>query len=166
MTSSTQSEICVADAAVPDAAAVCLTDDVVMSNRDPAVSPDGSTVTWSRCEPDGTGCDVYVVQRARRRGVGDRRPAHRLDRARTSSPTPTGEIVTYASNAAGDYDIWWEDVDGTDEHSARPHRRAGQHRDQPERSPVVPSASSGRRPADLNADLYVVRPEQGDPVPA
>ena len=30
-------------------------------------------------------------------------------------PETDGSVVTYASNAAGDYDIWLEDVDGTNE---------------------------------------------------
>ena len=30
-------------------------------------------------------------------------------------PETDGTIVTYASNAAGDYDIWFKDVDGTNE---------------------------------------------------
>ena len=63
--SSTVSEVCVADVDDLAAPAVCLTSDTTMSNRDPAVSPDGGTVTWAKCSPDGTGCDVYVAVRGR-----------------------------------------------------------------------------------------------------
>ena len=159
-TSSTQSEICVADAAVPDAAAVCLTDEVVMSNRDPAVSPDGSTVTWSRCETDGTGCDVYVAQR---RADGAWGTVVQLTDSTGEDilPDTDGRIVTYASNAAGDYDVWWEGVDGTDEHSLVLTDAPGSIETNPR---ISGGAISFEReaPGDLNADLYVVRPEQGD----
>ena len=131
-----------------------------MSNRDPAVSPDGSTVTWSRCETDGTGCDVYVAQR---RADGAWGTVVQLTDSTGEDilPDTDGRIVTYASNAAGDYDVWWEGVDGTDEHSLV-------LTDAPGSIETNPTISGGaisferEAPGDLNADLYVVRPEQGD----
>jgi HYR domain/WD40-like Beta Propeller Repeat len=112
--SSTASEVCVADAVVLSAPAVCLTDDGTMSNRDPAVSPDGSTVAWAKCAADGTGCDIWVVQR--RSGGTWGTPLQLTDSTGEDIlPDTDGTMVTYTSNAGGDYDIWWEDVDGSNE---------------------------------------------------
>lgn len=30
-----------------------------LSDRNPAVSPDGNVVVWEKCQTDGTGCDIY-----------------------------------------------------------------------------------------------------------
>jgi hypothetical protein len=152
--SSTVSEICVADAAVPDAPAVCLTNDG-LSNRDPAVSPDGNTVTWAKCQADGTGCDVYVV----RRGTGGWGTVTQLTDSTGEDilPATDGEIVTYTSNAGGDYDIWWEDVDGSDEHQLVLPDAPGSIEGN---SNISRGALTFERelPGSTNADLYLYRP--------
>lgn len=60
--SSTASDVCVATLCDLAVAAQCLTDDgATMANREPAVSPDGGTVAWSKCSTDGQGCDIYSL---------------------------------------------------------------------------------------------------------
>ena len=153
--SSTQSEMCVADADVPEAAATCLTGDA-LSNRDPAVSPDGSTVAWAKCQPDGTGCDIWVVRREADGSWGVRRQLTDST-GEDILPATDGEIVTYATNAAGDYDIWWEDVDGSDEHQLVLTDAPGSIETNPNISRgaiVFERELSG----STNADLYMHRP--------
>lgn len=156
--SSTVSEVCVADAVVPDAPAVCLTNDGLLSNRDPAVSPDGSTVTWAKCLPDGTGCDIYVV----RREAGGWGTVTQLTDSTGEDilPATDGSIVTYSSNAGGDYDIWWEDVDGTNERQLVLPDVPGSIEGN---SNVSRGAISFERvlPGSTNADLYLYRPASG-----
>jgi hypothetical protein len=92
-----------------------LTDDAVKSNRDPAVSAAGTAVAWSKCDPDGTSCDVW-------QSVRDASGAWRTPRQLTGGsgvedilPDTNGQQVVFASNASGDWDIHWMNVDGTGE---------------------------------------------------
>lgn len=156
--SSTESDVCVADVAVPTAPAVCLTDDGLsgVSNRDPAVSPDGSTVTWAKCQTDGTGCDIWVVRRDAA-GTWGVRTQLTDSTGEDILPATDGQIVTYASNAAGDYDIWWEDLDGTNERQLVLTDAPGSIETNPN---IERGAISFERelPGDTNADLYLHRP--------
>lgn len=158
--SSLESEVCVADAVVTAAPAVCLTADSTMSNRDPHVSPDGSTVVWSRCETTGLGCDVYVARRATD-GTWSA-PLQLTDSSGEDLlPETDGSIVTYTSNAGGDYDIWYEDVDGTQE-------RQLVLADAPGSIETNPTISGGsilferELPGTTNADLYLYRIATGE----
>jgi hypothetical protein len=153
--SSLATELCVADAAAPDAPAVCLTGDG-LSNRDPAVSPDGSTVTWAKCQLTGTGCDIYVV---RRQVDGTWGTVTQLTDSTGEDilSATDGSIVTYTSNAAGDYDIWWEDVDGTNE---RMLALPGSIETNPNLSRGAISFER-ELPGSTNADLYLYRPASG-----
>ena len=156
--SSTATEVCIADLTAPAAPAVCVTDDVVLSTRDPAVSPDGSTVTWAKCDLTGQGCDVYVVRRVA--GVWGT-PVQLTDSSGEDIlPATDGEIVTYTSNAGGDYDIWWEGLDGTDEHQLVLTDVPGSIETNPN---ISRGAISFEREmlGDTNADLYLYRPESG-----
>ena len=152
--SSVISEVCVADVVALSDPAVCLTSDGTMSNRDPHVSPDGSTVTWSKCLSDGTGCDVYVAQRA---ADGTWRVVQLTDSAGEDIlPETDGSVVTYASNAGDDYDIWFENVDGTNE-------RMLVLTDAPGSIETNPSIAGGailferELPGATEADLYLYR---------
>ena len=109
--SSSQSEICVADLADIAAEAICLTSDA-MSNRTPAVSPDGDVVAFAKCPNTGLGCDIYV---SRRGADGVWESPRRLTDApgNAMQPDTDGAVVTYASDAGGSWDIWWVGVDGT-----------------------------------------------------
>ena len=151
--------MCVADVVDVAAPAVCLTSDGTMSNRDPHVSPDGGTVTWSKCLSDGTGCDVYVAQRA---ADGTWRVVQLTDSAGEDIlPETDGSVVTYASNAGGDYDIWFEDVDGTNE-------RMLVLTDAPGSIETNPSIAGGailferELPGATDADLYLYRITTGE----
>jgi hypothetical protein len=164
--SSTASDVCVASLSDLPAPAQCLTHDgTTMSNRDPAVSPDGGTVTWAKCRTDGTGCDIYVVRRQAAGLWGT--PLQLTDSTGEDIlPDTDGQIVTYASNAAdtgdggayrGDYDIWWENIDGTNEHQLVLS-------DAPGSIETNPSLSGGfisferELPGSTNADLYLAEP--------
>ena len=136
------------------APAVCLTSDSTMSNRDPNVSPDGSTVTWAKCLSDGTGCDIYVAQRA---VDGAWRVVQLTDSTGEDIlPETDGNKVTYASNAAGDFDIWFKDVDGSND-------RTLVLTDVPGSIETNPTISGGailferEAPGSTNADLYLYR---------
>lgn len=91
------------------------TDGADANNRDPAVSPDGSVITWSKCVLSGSICDVYAVRKGTDGTwgaaiqIGDETGVDIL-------PDTNGQVIAYASNAGGDFDIRWVNVDGTDEH--------------------------------------------------
>lgn len=153
--SSTRSEVCVADVTDLAAPAVCLTSDSTLSNREPAVSPDGSTVAWAKCDPTGTGCDIYVVQRRADGTWGV--PVQLTDSTGEEFlPETDGTVVTYVSNAAGDFDIWFENVDGTSE-------RQLVLTDAPGSIETNPNISGGsilferEAPGSTAADLYLYR---------
>ena len=157
--SSVNSEVCVADVVAVAAPAVCLTSDGTLSNRDPHVSPDGGTVTWAKCASTGTGCDVYVAQRA---ADGTWPVVQLTDSAGEDIlPETDGTVVTYASNAGGDYDIWFENVDGTNE-------RMLALTDAPGSIETNPSIAGGavlferELPEATDADLYLYRLTTGD----
>lgn len=157
--SSSETEVCVADATALSVAATCLTSDATMSNRDPAVSPDGSTVAFAKCQTDGTGCDIWVAQR----GSGGTWGSLRQLTDSTGEdllPDTDGQIVTYTSNAGGDFDVWWENLDGTSEHQLV-------LTDAPGSIESNPNISGGaivferELPGSTNADLYIYRPATG-----
>ncbi len=85
------------------------------SSRDPDVSPDGDVVTWVTCAESGLACDLFA---ARKDADGSWGGATRLsgDGSEEIYPVTNGAVVVYASDAAGDFDIWWERLDGTGEH--------------------------------------------------
>jgi hypothetical protein len=160
--SSTASEVCVADVTDLAAPAVCLTSDG-MSSRDPAVSPDGGTVTWATCTTFGTGCDIYVAQR-RADGTWSS-PLQLTDSTGEEIlPDTDGTVVTYTSNAAhpgtNDYDIWWERVDGSDEHMLVLTDAPGSIETNPKLSGGAISFER-ELPGSTEADLYLVRPDSG-----
>ncbi len=94
--------------------AVPLTSDDA-ANEMPAVSPDGSLVTWSKCEaPYRTNCRIFAARRGSD-GTWGTIELNNSDGQDMQADT-NGQVVAYASNAGGDYDIYWENADGTDEH--------------------------------------------------
>jgi len=93
------------------AVAAALTDDTEV-NRDPAVSPDGGVVAFMRCETATTGCDVYASTRY---ADGTWTQPQQITGAEGEDrePDTNGEFLTWSSDAAGDFDIFWAMTDGT-----------------------------------------------------
>lgn len=90
------------------------TDGAGAANQYPDVSPDG-TVTWAKCDRYNTNCDIYVARKTAAGAWGA--PVQLSDSTSEElGPATNGEVVVYVSNAAGEWDIWWEGVDGTGEH--------------------------------------------------
>jgi uncharacterized repeat protein (TIGR01451 family) len=82
-------------------------------NLEPAVSPDGSVVTWVQCEPAGTPCDVWDAVL----GSGGTWTVNQLTDGAASgvdseNPHTDGTIVTYSSNQGGTQDIYWQPAGG------------------------------------------------------
>lgn len=150
--SSSQSDVCVASLSNYLDPAVCLTADGLL-NRDPAVSPDGNTVAWTKCLNTGIGCDIYVVTRD---GAGGWSAPLQLTTgpAEEILPDTNGAIVTYASNAGGDFDIWFENVDGTDERQLVLSDATGSTESNPNVSGDL-IAFERELPGSTKADIYV-----------
>lgn len=85
-------------------------------NTTPAVSPDGSVVTWAKCDITNGNCDIHVVTKA---GGTWAATAVTGPTGEDVLPDTNGELVVYATNASGDVDITWKTVDGTGEQSLR-----------------------------------------------
>lgn len=104
-------DICIASTTTPSAAAVCVTSSDVM-NRDPAVSPDGNHVVWSKCAGLLSGCNIWAVSKNAAGGWN-------AARAITSGggndifPDTNGVVVAYASKLDGDSDIYYSNLDGS-----------------------------------------------------
>ena len=134
--------------------AVCLTSDGTMSNRDPHVSPDGSTVTWAKCASDRNRLRHLRGPAAAGRDLAAGPATDSL--GEDILPETDGTIVTYASNAGGDYDIWFKDVDGTND-------RTLVLTDAPGSIETNPTISGGailferEVPGSLDADLNLFR---------
>jgi hypothetical protein len=78
-------------------------------DKDPAVSPDGNTVVWTKCQTDSTGC---VIWEARRTADGWSSnpltsPAEDAGLADTD-----GNYVVYAINPGPEADVAWQPVGG------------------------------------------------------
>jgi len=80
--------------------------------RDPAVSPDGQVVVWTRCAPNGTGCAIHQAKRE----AGAWEVSVLAALGESSAPDTNGELVVYAAERveAGKVtrDIYWQPVGG------------------------------------------------------
>ncbi|WP_426752858.1 TolB family protein [Myxococcus sp. Y35] len=89
-----------------------LTDDT-FQDRTPAVSPDGSTVVWAKCDEQGLRCDIW---QARRGASGFASQALTGSEGEESQPDTNGEVVVYAStrtfDGVTDRDIYWKPLGG------------------------------------------------------
>lgn len=85
------------------------------SSQDPDTSPDGEIVTWTTCSESGLDCDVFAARKNTDDSWG---AATRLSEGGSEEvhSATNGAVVAYASDMAGDLDIWWEELDGTGEH--------------------------------------------------
>ncbi|GHG84474.1 MYXO-CTERM sorting domain-containing protein [Comamonas sp. JC664] len=89
-----------------------LTDDT-FQDRTPAVSPDGATVVWAKCDEQGLRCDIW---QARRGAHGFTSQALTGSEGEESQPDTNGEVVVYAStrtlDGVTDRDIYWKPLNG------------------------------------------------------
>jgi hypothetical protein len=90
-----------------------LTNDALL-DKDPAVSPDGNTIVWTKCQQDGTGCAVWEATR-----TGSSWQSTALADA-TGSPYPLpdtdGHVVVYTIGDGSDQDVYWQPVGGGEAH--------------------------------------------------
>jgi Thrombospondin type 3 repeat len=91
--------------------ATSLSDDTVV-NSEAAVSPDGRVVAFTKCETSGLACDIYA---SRRNTDGSWGRAIQLTGPGGEDilSDTNGEVVTHASNRSGDFDIYWQQADGS-----------------------------------------------------
>ena len=109
--SSAASDVCVSSTLTPSAPATCITaDGATMTNRDAAVSPNGNTVAFAKCQLGGSSCDIYVSQRVA--GTWSAPIAVASSPSEEILPDTNGAIISYASNASGDFDIYYVSVTG------------------------------------------------------
>lgn len=89
-----------------------------LSNRHPAVSPDGKVVVWEKCQINGTGCDIYSATQSgpgtfTTRAVATAGEEHHAD--------TNGPLIAYISDKSGENDVYLQRVDGSNEmHLALP----------------------------------------------
>lgn len=78
-------------------------------DRDPAVSPAGTELAWTKCASVAGGCDIYSATSA-----GGVWTTHQLTGAggEESLPDTNGAVVVYGSDRSGDPDIYWQPVAG------------------------------------------------------
>jgi hypothetical protein len=87
-----------------------LTDDALL-DEDPEVSPDGNVVAWTKCQQDGTGCEIWTATRADGTWV-----TRQLTTSGQHANADTdGSLVVYASGTGDAEDICWQPVMGGDE---------------------------------------------------
>lgn len=88
-----------------------LTNDTLL-DRFPAVSPDGKVVVWEKCQPNGTGCDIFSATQ-----IGPGSFATRLvsNAAGDPSSDTNGQFVAYVSNKSGENDVYFQRIDGSTE---------------------------------------------------
>lgn len=110
-TSTLVRNICIASTTNPSAAAVCLASSDVM-NRDPAVSPDGRHVVWSKCSGLLSGCDIWTVSSDGAGGWTLPEPVT-TGGGNDIFPDTNGTLVTWGSNLDGDSDIYFANLDGS-----------------------------------------------------
>lgn len=87
-----------------------LADDALL-DEDPEVSPDGNVVAWTKCQQDGTGCEIWTATRADGTWV-----TRQLTTSGQHANADTdGSLVVYASGTGDAEDICWQPVMGGDE---------------------------------------------------
>ena len=79
-------------------------------DRNAAVSADGNSIVWSKCETDGAACDIW---RARRAADGSWSTAQVTGaEGEDSFPDTDGTWIVYGSTRGGESDIYAQPVDG------------------------------------------------------
>jgi len=86
-----------------------LTDDSLF-DKNASVSPTGNAVVWEKCQPDGSGCNIYssiqtspdsFTTRALTNAAGENR-----------QPDTNGQIAVYISDRSGENDIYFQPLAG------------------------------------------------------
>jgi uncharacterized protein (TIGR03382 family) len=89
-----------------------LTNDLLL-DKDPAVSPDGNVVVWTKCQQDGTGC--HIGEAVGSNGVWTT-GVITSGAGEDALPDTNGQVVVYSSvrteNSVTDEDIYWQPVGG------------------------------------------------------
>jgi hypothetical protein len=90
-----------------------LTNDSLL-DKDPAVSPDGGTVVWTKCQPNATGCTIWEATH----GSAGWQAVALTDAAQGEAALPDtdGHTVVYSIVAGGDEDVYWQDAGGGTAH--------------------------------------------------
>jgi hypothetical protein len=90
-----------------------LTDDLLL-DKDPAVSPDGGVVVWTKCATDGTACHIWQVTHG---STGWSAPQQLTAAGEQELADTDGSRVVYGTTqAGGDENIAWQPVGGGPEH--------------------------------------------------
>jgi hypothetical protein len=76
-----------------------------LRNSFPAVSPDGNVVVWEKCQPNGTGCDIYSATQT---GPGAFTTRQLTGAGEDHFPDTNGQIVAYISDKSGENDIYFQ----------------------------------------------------------
>lgn len=86
-----------------------LTNDLLL-DKDAAVSPDGNTIVWTKCQQDSTGCAIWEAQRT----SGGWTSAAITDPSdgQAALPDTDGNVVVYSMVSNGDEDVYWQPVGG------------------------------------------------------
>ncbi|HEX5247304.1 MAG TPA: PxKF domain-containing protein [Gaiellaceae bacterium] len=100
-------EITVDDLA--DGSTTRLTDDALL-DKDPAVSPDGNTIVWTKCQQDSTGCTIWEAQRSSS-GWASTALTSAAD-GDAALPDTDGHVVVYSEIRNGDEDVYWQPAGG------------------------------------------------------
>src|SRR4026209_203535 len=108
-TSATASEIDVFDLSALKT--IPITNDA-LSNRAPAISPDGKVVVWEKCQSNGVSCDIYAATKTSEGTFATRRLT---DAGEDRSADTNGQLVVYVSDKSGDNDVYLQRVDGSNE---------------------------------------------------
>ena len=149
-------DICISSTVTPTAPANCVTTDggLGINNRDVEVSPDGNTVVFTKCDWAVAVCQVYVSTQA---GGSWTAPVPVAPSAATQIlPDTNGSVVTYASDATGDFDIYYAPVIGGVAQRLVVADAPGSDETNPN---IAGDLISFERtlPGSSNADLYVYR---------
>ena len=83
-----------------------LTNDTLV-DKNPSVSPDGNVVVWEKCQPNGTGCDIYSATRT---GPGAFTTQLLTGAGEDRTPKTNGQITVYISDKSGENDIYFQRV--------------------------------------------------------
>jgi len=86
-----------------------LTNDSLL-DKDPAVSPDGNTIVWTKCQPNGTGCAIWEATRAN--GGWQSSALTDTSQGEAALPDTDGHVVVYSLVSGGDEDVHWQPVGG------------------------------------------------------